>query len=722
MSVISLFKKTFDTIPEKDIEIDMFLSFIREGEWQDLVLPIRTIEDKELRNKEKKKVPSVTISGKFLERADSKIVSHSGFIAIDFDGLYDIEKFKDTISRDRFCYSVFKSISGRGLCMLVKIDGDRHRDAFEGLQQYIYNTYGEIVAFDKTVKNESRLRFVSFDPDLYFNPKSAKFTRYVKKVEKKYDNIVYVKDDFDNAIKELESRGLNITETYDEWLRCGFSLAEKMGESGRAYYHTISSFSAKYTPEKCDKQYNYCLNANGNGTTIATLYYYLKKSGIPVYSEKTKTIASITSSSQKTHVSKEDTIKNLIKHEGLEREEVEDIVNQIYDGKLDLKFDESIIIDIKNWIRHNYNLKLNSITQYIENNGIQLDDTAYNSIFVKCKEVFGEKLSTALIKEILHSDFVQSHNPIDDFFKENKDYIPNFLPGDLPDIVKKLWSTFTVNDHDYLVKYGTKWLVSIISAAHYVRSPLMLILVGDKNVGKSEFFERLLPKQLQKYFGNPDLASAKDLHIVMGQKLLILDDEVTGKSKKEDSTMKKLLTAPFFTLRKPFGSTNVDIKRLAVFCGTSNVVNILTDPTGNRRFLPVQILSRDFEAFDKIDKTELFMALYQMWKDGFDWRLSSSDIAELKNKTEDFVTPNTEYELFNKYFKLGGDEFYTTTDIKMYIQNVSGETRISLKTLGAEIQGMGCIPISGRQYGKDYAVKGYYLTKRLQSEDEKKHF
>jgi hypothetical protein len=64
MTMISLYSKASDTKNGKDIPLDIFLDHIREGKWQDMVLPISAMADKDDRDAAKKRVPYVTISGK----------------------------------------------------------------------------------------------------------------------------------------------------------------------------------------------------------------------------------------------------------------------------------------------------------------------------------------------------------------------------------------------------------------------------------------------------------------------------------------------------------------------------------------------------------------------------------------------------------------------------------------------------------------------------------
>ena len=52
--------------------------------------------------------------------------------------------------------------------------------------------------------------------------------------------------------------GVDITSTYEKWLKLGLGLAE-LGEQGREYYHGLSQFHPEYDPQETDKQFDDCL-------------------------------------------------------------------------------------------------------------------------------------------------------------------------------------------------------------------------------------------------------------------------------------------------------------------------------------------------------------------------------------------------------------------------------------------------------------------------------
>jgi hypothetical protein len=92
-----------------------------------------------------------------------------------------------------------------------------------------------------------------------------------------------------------------------------------------------------------------------------------------------------------------------------------------------------------------------------------------------------------------------------------------------------------------------------------------------------------------------------------------LNDEFRGASKLIRST-KEILSSDRFFLRAPYGKTYDWYLRKAVLCGCTNDPQILFDHTGNRRIIPINIISIDITAFRQIDKNQLFMWAYHQYK------------------------------------------------------------------------------------------------------------
>lgn len=154
-----------------------------------------------------------------------------------------------------------------------------------------------------------------------------------------------------------------------------------------------------------------------------------------------------------------------------------------------------------------------------------------------------------------------------------------------------------------------------------------------------------------------------------------MDDEMEGRTRAEINQIKSLTSKQTFTVRAPYGQYNEDLNRLAVLCGTTNENEILRDKTGNRRIIPLPVISIDYSRMNKIDRIDLFMEAYWLWKGGYQWGMSKEDIKNLENNTGRFVEIPAEQELVIQYFRKpneGEISFHMMpTEIKSYIERLS---------------------------------------------------
>ncbi|MBC7866230.1 MAG: PriCT-2 domain-containing protein [Gloeobacteraceae cyanobacterium ES-bin-316] len=647
---------------DSEIPIELFIQSIINGKWKNDAIGIRKIEDKQERKFAKEKIGSVTVSGIFNSRLDKEILIASGYIGMDIDDLKNPQEDKERLQRDPFVYSIFITVGGHGLCAIFKTNPKKsHRDQFFSISKYLFETYNIVV--DPSGINESRNRYVSWDPDAYHNTQCRTFDlKYEKPKTEKIQDIVFSKNDFDRLINQIETQGLNLCESYHEWLRIGFSFVHQFKEDGRGYFHQVSKQSPKYSKRTTDLQYEACLKAEGsNTTTISTFYYYCKQAGLQIYDASTKIISHSMRHGKKSGLSKEQVAKNLEKFENITL--TPDEVNAFFNSNSKITEDD-ILNELKIWIRQNYDLKRNSISRYIESDNIALQQVDYNSIFIEAKTVI-PTVNYELIDRLINSNFIMTYNPLKKFLEDRENDIRS------EGHIEKLFLSIKTDRPDVLLKFGKKWLVSIIASIYGEHSPLMLVLCGPKQgTGKTEFFRRLLPKELHKYYAESKLDAGKDDEILMTKMILIMDDEMGGKNKKEDKRLKELLSKQTFTLREPYGRHTVDLERIAVLCGTTNDEEILFDTTGNRRILPFFVYDIDHAIYNLVDKEALFMELYWLYKEGFDWKLSFDDVLELSGASTKFNATSLESELIDKYF-ISGLEPWTSTDIKIHIEKHS---------------------------------------------------
>lgn len=712
---ISQFEKIFDNTPDGQTSVLSFLNSVKHGTWQKLIEPINAEEDKKKRKTLKEKtLPYVTISGEFSKRVHNKkesgLVAHSGFICLDVDDSADLGKDWQNVTNDRFTFGAFRSASGRGLAVIVKIDPTKHLDTYLSLETYYLENYQIIL--DKSCKDVTRPRFVSYDAQTFINEKAPLFKAVAKKKKAvlKLPNIITGESDLDYVLEQVNRGSVDLTRgSYVIWRDIGFAIASEMGPGGLSYYHSISRFSEKYDKDFCEKQYKRCLKSDSAGITVSTFFHFAKEANLDLVSPTTKHIVATANQGKRGGRTAEDVLKLLEQVDKIKGKDPETIVEKVFNSTNELKLTEDLtkLEKLELFVKNNYNLKRNEVTRCIENNGVEVDTVFSNSIYFQVQRIVSEKINFDTVERLINSDFIPEFNPLVEFFETNEHRRPEGLIEQLAKCIDTdTGAKFGDVDPDYKYIFIKKWIVGIVASIYKHHSPLLLVLTGGQNTGKTEFFRRLLPEILKIYYAESKLDAGKDDEILMTQKLIIMDDELGGKSKQEAKQLKELTSKDFFTLREPYGRKNVRLKRLAVLCGTSNDELVLSDPTGNRRIVPINVLKIDHELYNSIDKTDLLLEAYHLFKSGYKWQLDAEDIKKLNKNTLEFEQIRHEGELISRFYKhpsFKGDHetviFMTATEIKSYIEEMSGQ-KMSPYKIGQELKALGFNQESRKVFGK----------------------
>lgn len=686
--MINLFKSAKDNKAITQIELKDILKNIEIGTYEEIIKNIRKTEDKEKRINLKKSLPAFTVSGLFEKtRKKENLKKHSGYICLDLDPFIngvknfdDIEFVKNSLKTSEFTYSVFKSASGKGLAWIVRIESNHHERAFDGLRQYLFNTLG--ILCDETCKDISRLRYVSFDPDIFINQKAKTFKQYVKKEtkgkRKTRENEKPPIEDLEKQKERIESllKRLNkdITGDYHKWLRIGFAIASSFGEEGEKYFLQISKFYPLYDEYKAKRQYRYCLrHYEGSRITLGTFFHYVKEAGIEIYTDEEKE----TIKKQTFELISQD-FENINEKEKLEKIE---LFKQINSGK------EYNIQALAEFVDLVYNPRFNSITrEYITNQG-SYSRGLFKSICLECKILFPSS-TVADISICCERSLGKTFNPIKDYFDSTK--------WDKKDRIEDLTKTLNCHTIPFELQKTLlkKWLLGLVQNSYYNDpSPLMLVLAGRQRTGKTYWLRNLLPEKLKDYFAEAQHDGTKDDDLLMTKKLLIVDDEFSGKSKKDAKKMKRLLSTDYFDLRPPYEPAPLKLKRICVMAGTCNETEILNDPTGNRRFLPFQIDDQmNWELYNSIDKDQLFAQLKYLFDEGERSNLSIDEITQLNESTQELhYETSLEAELLESYYESStfeSIEHYSNTEIKIYLEKLTNQ-KLNQRKLGLELKRLG---------------------------------
>lgn len=265
-------------------------TFLFCKEYKDDILRLRAVFDKEKRNALKRSLPQATISGVFSPtRAKNNLSQHSGLICVDIDAkdnpdILDWETLKQDLSvLPQIAYCAL-SVSGKGLFMVIPLRyPEKHLQQFRQLQ-IDFRKMG--IMIDLACSDITRLRCLSYDEHPIINENATLYEGvYVEKP--KYHSfhpyLIYKGEntlsDVAACCRKINERSIDITTSYDDWLKVGCALAT-LGESGRSLFHICSRQNAKYNAAKTDKMFNDLLRRNYQQVNIGTFFWMCKQHGI----------------------------------------------------------------------------------------------------------------------------------------------------------------------------------------------------------------------------------------------------------------------------------------------------------------------------------------------------------------------------------------------------------------------------------------------------------
>ena len=198
------------------------------------------------------------------------------------------------------------------------------------------------------------------------------------------------------------------------------------------------------------------------------------------------------------------------------------------------------------------------------------------------------------------------------------------------------------------------------------------LLVGSQGFRKSTYCRILLPPELRfGYADSLDFSSKQEAERALGRFFLINLDEFDQITVNQQGFLKHLLQKPTANLRKPYGTSVRELRRYASFIGTSNQKDLLTDPTGSRRFICIEVTD-PIDTNVTIDYRQLYaQAMHLLYKNERYW-LNDEDEAVLRQSNSEFEQISPLEHLFHCNFSSATNEkegeWMTAMDIFNYLQ------------------------------------------------------
>lgn len=375
------------------------------------------------------------------------------------------------------------------------------------------------------------------------------------------------------------------------------------------------------------------------------------------------------------------------------------------------------IVNMMQLLESRYDFRYNTVMKFVEYMpkekgwyGFQPVDPRVQKRMTLEVQLADIRVSIKDVRNFLESDYIKNYNPIDEYLFQCYD------KWDGKDHIRALARTVpTANPH--WADWFYTWFLGMVdqwrgySHRQYGNSVAPL-LISKQGYNKSTFCRRLLPPELQwGYSDNLILSEKRQVYQAMAQFMVINLDEFNQISPQvQQGFLKNLIQLPTLKYKPPYGSHVMEFPRLASFIATSNMKDILSDPSGNRRFIGVE-LTGPIDVSVRPNYQQLFAQALTALRNGEKSYFDAEQVKLImKNNCQfEVVEPIDQY--FQLYFELVEDEregeYLTAAEIFDYLKKQIGSSLKvnSLMGFGRKLANMSELKHKRFADGMKYLVK-----------------
>ena len=331
-----------------------------------------------------------------------------------------------------------------------------------------------------------------------------------------------------------------------------------------------------------------------------------------------------------------------------------------------------------------YDFRYNSVMKCTEYRPKEKDYWGYQPVDARVQkrmtlevQLANIRVSIKDVRNYLESDLLSTYNPVENFLFncEGK--------WDGKDHIRALARTVPT-DNPYWEDWFYTWFLAMVdqwrtySHRKYGNSVAPL-LISKQGYNKSTFCRSLVPPELQwGYNDNLVLSEKRQVLQAMCQSLVINLDEFNQISPQvQQGFLKNIIQLPSVKIKPPYGSHVQEFPRMASFIATSNMEDILSDPSGNRRFLGVE-LTGPINVSQRPNYEQLYAQALSALRAGEKTYFDAEQTRQImaNNRKFEVLSPVDQY--FDLYFDLTDDakqgEYLTAAEIFQELKSHIGSS------------------------------------------------
>ncbi len=369
---------------------------------------------------------------------------------------------------------------------------------------------------------------------------------------------------------------------------------------------------------------------------------------------------------------------------------------------------QEVVLQIETYLAENYNFRNNCLSGKTEVRQISgtdqdsadwkvLTESEFNTIVRQAKKdgIGGDQSPRQNIEEYICSSATPMHDPVMDFISHLPDW-------DGKNHMAELFSRIPGITTEQL-SWCCTWLRSAV--AHWMRkdtihgNETVPILIGAQGCGKSTFANRLLPEHLRRYFlSRINFGNKFDRDMALANNLFVNIDEFDRFGPSQQAHLKQAVSEAKVNGRPIFGKSQEDRPRYASFIATTNAEKPLTDPTGSRRYICLQIPHGQFiDNHSPINYGQLYaQAVHEVNADIPFW-FSNADVERIQQANLKFLACDDMESMIAACYHIPEDgeegEWLTSKEVCLGIGKLFPTIQLSNSTkirIGQTLKFMGC--------------------------------
>ena len=333
-----------------------------------------------------------------------------------------------------------------------------------------------------------------------------------------------------------------------------------------------------------------------------------------------------------------------------------------------------------------------------------LTPEALNSIVRKAKQEQITKNSPKTdIQEVIYSDATPVYDPISEFLM----HLPKW---DGQNHLAKLFSRLpgiSSEQLDFLIIWFRSAVAHWLQKDKLHANESVPTLIGSQGCGKSTFIARLLPPELQEYYlDHLNLSNKFDKEMALTNNLLVNLDELDAIRPSQQAALKQTLSKIKVNGRTIYGSSQQDRPRYASFVATTNNPHPLSDVTGSRRFICIEIPDGQYiDNAGEIDYEQLYAQLvYEVNELKAPYWFTNEQVARIQELNQNYTDEKDIAEIIEACFRKPNEgEKVKAMNCTQMLELISKEYPSLKKTVSTKVH----LGLAMKDLGFEHTERGH---------------